>query len=258
MATVTIAINKSANLAIPATGTSGTVSDSFNLGLINWGRIVDLQVILGDLTHTFPDDLDFLLLGQGGANFEFWSDVGNGAGITNGDFTISDSAASVLPDATPLASGTYRPADYATQETAENWGLASSLVINHPATATLNSVFAGKFVSGNWSLYITDDASGDAGSLDIWGFRVTYNVIVKTDDFNNNGMSDILWRNDSGQVYFWNMNGSGVQSEGAAGHAVVGNDWHIQGTGNFDGAFGSTAALTKLIPAILLWPFLRK
>jgi hypothetical protein len=126
MAIAIFEFSRGVNLGIPATGTSGTVSDSFTVGLARWGRSVDLQVTLGDLTHTFPDDLDFLLLGPGGANFEFWSDAGAGTDITNGDFTISDSAASALPDATALTSGTYRPADYGTQETADNWGLASA------------------------------------------------------------------------------------------------------------------------------------
>jgi FG-GAP-like repeat len=235
MATELFTFNKTVNLAIPASGTSGTVSDSVNFNFSSWGRIADLLVVLFDLTHAFPDDLDFLLVGPGGTNFEFWSDAGGGTDITNGDFTISDSAASALPDATALASGTYGPADYGTVETGDNWGLASSLVVNHPGTATFNSAFAGKFVSGAWSIYITDDLSGDVGSLGKWGFTVIYNIIVKTDDFNNSGRSDILWRNDSGQVYFWNMNGSAIQSEGSAAHAVVPNDWHIQGTGDFDG-----------------------
>jgi hypothetical protein len=54
------------------------------------------------------------------------------------------------------------------------------------------------------------------------------------DDFNDDNSSDILWRNDSGQVYFWNMNGTAINSEGGAAHAIVPTDWHIQGTGDFD------------------------
>jgi hypothetical protein len=119
------------NLAIPSSGTIGTVH-SFTFTLPHWGRIVDLQITLDDLTHTFPDDLDFLLLSQGGANFEFWSDVGGNTDITNGDFTISDSAASALPDATALASGTYRPADYSTVETGGSRPAWSSIIPEPP------------------------------------------------------------------------------------------------------------------------------
>jgi FG-GAP-like repeat len=59
-------------------------------------------------------------------------------------------------------------------------------------------------------------------------------------DFNNDGMSDVLWRHDSGQVYIWEMmNGFQTKAEGAVAHAAVTNDWHIQGIGEFNGDFES-------------------
>jgi hypothetical protein len=216
-----------------------TASDTFGLDFSTWGRIVHLRVTLGGLTHTFADDLDFLLVGPDGRTFEFWSDAGGGFDISNGNFIISDSAASLLPDFTAIVSGTYRPTDYDVPvELGSDWGLFPSVTINHPApngTATLDSVFGGLWLTGNWSLYVRDDALNDVGSLVNWGFQIIYNIIVKPDDFNNNGASDILWRNDSGQVYFWNMFGSQVISEGAPAHAPVPNDWHIQETGDFNG-----------------------
>src|SRR2546427_9809157 len=54
-------------------------------------------------------------------------------------------------------------------------------------------------------------------------------------DFDGDGKSDILWRHDSGQVYFWEMDGLGIKNEGDVAHAPVPNDWHIQGAGDFDG-----------------------
>ncbi len=54
-------------------------------------------------------------------------------------------------------------------------------------------------------------------------------------DVDNDGKSDVLWRHDSGQVYFWEMDGLGIKAEGSAAHAAVPNDWHIQGVGDFDG-----------------------
>src|SRR6266545_1892616 len=58
-------------------------------------------------------------------------------------------------------------------------------------------------------------------------------------DFNIDGRGDILWRHDSGQVYFWNMNGLQTNGEGSVAHAPVPNDWHIEGTGDFNGDFNS-------------------
>jgi len=102
--------------------TSATLSVSLPSGA--WGKIVDLQVILR-LTHTFADDLDFLLVAPDGrTSFEFWSDAGGSSALVfSNPITISDSGASVLPDngSGLLASGTYRPADYETPvETSAN------------------------------------------------------------------------------------------------------------------------------------------
>jgi microcystin-dependent protein len=60
------------------------------------------------------------------------------------------------------------------------------------------------------------------------------NIPERLHDFNGDFNSDILWRHDSGQVYFWEMDGLGVKAEGAVAHAAVPNVWHIEGTGDFD------------------------
>src|SRR5262245_27792441 len=99
-----------------------------------WLRVVDLQVRLTGLSHAFPDDLDFLLVGPNGVGLEFWSDAGGLTDI-NGEFIIADSGASLLPNETAIAPGTYRPTDYETPlETSSNWaGVPPSITINHPA-----------------------------------------------------------------------------------------------------------------------------
>jgi FG-GAP-like repeat len=57
-----------------------------------------------------------------------------------------------------------------------------------------------------------------------------------TGDFNGDGNSDVLWRQDgSGQTYIWEMNGLQIQGEGGVAHAAVTNDWHVEGVGDFNG-----------------------
>jgi hypothetical protein len=46
-------------------------------------------------------------------------------------------------------------------------------------------------------------------------------------DFNGDGKSDLLWRNDNGQVYGWEMDGLQIKTEGGVAHAAVPNGWHI-------------------------------
>jgi hypothetical protein len=61
------------------------------------------------------------------------------------------------------------------------------------------------------------------------------NIPERLHDFNGDFNSDILWRHDSGQVYFWEMDGLGTKAEGAIVHGPILNTWHIVGTGDFDG-----------------------
>src|SRR6266511_3425101 len=69
--------------------------------------------------------------------------------------------------------------------------------------------------------------------------------IQGTGDFDADNTSDILWRHDSGQTYIWEMGtGLNVKAEGTIVHAAVPNDWHIQGTGDFD-ADGKTDILWR-------------
>jgi microcystin-dependent protein len=65
------------------------------------------------------------------------------------------------------------------------------------------------------------------------------NIPERLHDFNGDFNSDILWRHDSGQVYFWEMDGLGVKAEGTVAHAAVPNVWHIEGTGDFDADISS-------------------
>jgi hypothetical protein len=60
--------------------------------------------------------------------------------------------------------------------------------------------------------------------------------VAGTGDFNGDGFGDVLWRNDSGQLNDWlgTANGGWVDN-GANAASFVGNDWHIVGTGDFNG-----------------------
>ena len=49
--------------------------------------------------------------------------------------------------------------------------------------------------------------------------------IADTGDYNGDGMSDILWRNDAGVAAIWDMNDTMVIGGGSLG--VVPTDWHI-------------------------------
>jgi hypothetical protein len=55
--------------------------------------------------------------------------------------------------------------------------------------------------------------------------------IAGTADFDDNGVSDILWRHEDGTVVTWEMeNGQLARTQD---FGVVDNAWHIRGTGEF-------------------------
>jgi len=44
-------------------------------------------------------------------------------------------------------------------------------------------------------------------------------------DFNGDGQADILWRNDSGLIYIWYMNGTNISGGGAV--FTLTSDWKV-------------------------------
>lgn len=145
-------------IALPVSGTNGPASQypgTLNLAGLT-GTITKLAVRLDGLTHTWPADLDMLLVGPGGQKALFMSDLGDGGDVSNLTVTFEDGAAT--PPATQLVAGTYAPTD-----------LTPGDVLNAPAptgpyTSTL-SVFNGTSPNGTWNLYVMDDTAADVGSL---------------------------------------------------------------------------------------------
>jgi hypothetical protein len=81
---------------------------------------------------------------------------------------------------------------------------------------------------GRIAYAVGDVSTGDADVMtSIWRARDV------SHDFDGDGKSGVLWRHDSGQVYFWEMNGLQITAEGAVSHAAVPGDWHIFSQHNF-------------------------
>jgi subtilisin-like proprotein convertase family protein len=139
------------NIAVPPVG--GTVSS--------------LSITINGLTHTFPDDVDMLLVSPNGSKMEIWSDACGALPMSNVFVVVSDAAASALPDAGPCLSTVYKPADYGVvQDPFPSPAPAGPYAVPAPGgSATLNGTFGGVSPTGTWSLYVVDDLSGDSGSI---------------------------------------------------------------------------------------------
>ncbi len=60
--------------------------------------------------------------------------------------------------------------------------------------------------------------------------------VAGTGDFNGDGRADILWRHDDGTVTDWLGRADGdFVGNYVAGVLVLGNEWHVAGTGDFNG-----------------------
>lgn len=140
------------------------------------GTITSVRVRLNGLTHDWAYDLNMVLVSPTGQPFIFWSSIGPNNNATqvilsNNTFTISDGAASALPQGTP-ASGTYRPANYGAF--VDTWPAPASVAatVNNSAgpfgVQTFSSRFNGASPNGTWKLYITVTGNPDAGSLQSW------------------------------------------------------------------------------------------
>lgn len=165
----TSTFGNSGNIAIPATGTVGVASpypSTINVSGMT-GTITDVNVTLSGMNHTFPDDVNILLVGSSGKRLVIFSDVGGASDIVNVTFTLDDAAASALPDHGPLVGGTFRPTDIDVTD------IFASPAPGGPYFSAL-SAFNGDNPNGNWSLYVVDDLTGDSGSIaGGWSLEIT-------------------------------------------------------------------------------------
>ncbi len=123
------------------------------------GVISKVRVTLRGLSHTFPNDIDILLVGPTGQNIILMSDVGgNGPGVAGVNLTFDDDAALSLDTASNPATGTYRPTNSGGGDTFPGPAPA-------PTAAATLSAFNGTNPNGTWSLYVVDDTGGDVGTI---------------------------------------------------------------------------------------------
>ncbi|MFN2444780.1 MAG: proprotein convertase P-domain-containing protein [Vicinamibacterales bacterium] len=146
-------------VAVPATGTLGNAGPyPLNLVVSGFtGTIGRLAVRLHDVSHTFPGDLDVLLVGPGGQKVILMSDAAGGDDVEGVHLTFQDGVGQIF-EAPPLSSGTYRPSD---------WVPGDSFPEPAPAGpySTSFADFTGTNPNGTWSLYVVDDSINDIGSI---------------------------------------------------------------------------------------------
>ena len=136
--------------------------------------ISTVTVTLYDLEHSFPDDIDILLVGPEGQTLVLFSDACGD--VWNADapltITLDDNAPERLPDDDPIElGGAYLPTNYEVgpDDDADVFPSVdrNGLPAPHPepSFATRLAVFRGTRPNGQWHLYVVDDDVDDDGTI---------------------------------------------------------------------------------------------
>jgi subtilisin-like proprotein convertase family protein len=149
-------------IIIPATGDGAATGAPSNpypsninvAGIV--GTVSKVTVQLFNFNHTFPGDVDVLLVGPGGQRLLLMSDVGGGTDAVNANLTFDDAAA---PIGATVVSGTFSPTNAGAGD------LFPAPAPAAPPDPQQLSVFNGVNPNGTWSLYVVDDAAVDTGNI---------------------------------------------------------------------------------------------
>lgn len=132
--------------------------------------LTKVTVTLTNITHTFPDDFDVLLVGPTGLNAIIMSDAcgQNPLGATNPiTLTFDDAAAAAVPDTPACVSLTVRPANYVV---GDFWPDPAPAPSGSVALSTFNTTNP----NGTWELFIVDDEALDTGEVQGgWTLNIT-------------------------------------------------------------------------------------
>ena len=155
-------------ITIPSMGNASSYPSTLAVSSLS-GNITKVTVTLLTVSHTWPDDINVLLVGPTGQKALLMANVGGSADAVNLNLTFDDTAGTSLPDETILSGGTFKPTVY---------GTVATFVSPAPAGpyGTSLAAFVGTNPNGTWSLYVVDDSVIDGGSI-TGGWSLTFDPL---------------------------------------------------------------------------------
>jgi subtilisin-like proprotein convertase family protein len=161
----TITFTNAAGITIPVSGTSGP-SDPYpsTITVAGMGPLTDITVTFSNFSHTWPGDLDILLVGPTGQNVLLMGAVGGSSDIVGVTLNFTPTATDFLLTE-PIVSGTYLP-------TQNSSGSFAGPAPTGPYGTSLTS-FLGTNPNGVWSLYVMDNAGQDRGLMGAWSLTLS-------------------------------------------------------------------------------------
>jgi subtilisin-like proprotein convertase family protein len=206
-------------ISIPDSGAATPYPSTINVSGVT-GTVTHVVVGLVDMTHTFPDQVEILLVDPTGQRTGMlMSDAGGSPNMDDVNLTFNECAPRWLGNQSRIFSGTYRPSAYATAGAAG--GLPSLPLPAPPAPYGPGlSEFNGmtNSANGTWSLYVNDHTAGDSGSIIAWNITIFTNagglpgganpVPCGKPDFDGDGRADtVVYQDATGN---WFVEGSAV------------------------------------------------
>jgi subtilisin-like proprotein convertase family protein len=156
-------------IAIPSSGQAAPYPSTIAVTGLT-GVVAEVGATLYAFSHTWPDDVDVLLVGPQAQEVTLLSDAGGSIDAAGLVLSFDRDAAAPLPDPGPLVSGEFLPTNY---EGADPFPFPAP-----PASGgTSLGVFDGTAPNGLWSLYIVDDVTSDSGSVN-FGWCLWLTLVV--------------------------------------------------------------------------------
>jgi subtilisin-like proprotein convertase family protein len=239
-----VTFTNSTPVVIPGTGTGPGVSAPYGTTVTTSGltgnKLIRLE--LTGISHTFPGDIDILLVGPGGQKFIVMSDAANTADAVNVNTQLVDSAAAIIPSADSPIAGEWRPTNHTAGDTFTAPAPAAPYLSPAPiGTETFATAFgtAGSAMNGTWTLYVMDDAGVDVGEMDGWKLTFESNDYVCSlntvpdarADFDGDGKTDLsVFRPSEGNWYLnRSTDGFAVLTWGIASDTLAPGDYDGDG-----------------------------
>lgn len=204
-------------VSIPAFGTSGPGNpypySPPPVPVTAPGVITTVSVSIYNFTHTFPDDVDIVLVGPTGRAFVLMSDVGGNFDVNSVSIQFRDDADAFLPDNAQLVGGAFKPTNYLSGDDFPSPGPGTTFASPAPVgTATLSGTFAGTSPVGTWHLFVVDDAMNDVGEIGDWNVR--FSTAPPVLDHDTDGIADFVLVRDTGggSITWFMLNSTGFSA----------------------------------------------
>jgi uncharacterized repeat protein (TIGR01451 family) len=131
------------------------------------GTVSKVTATISNMSHTFPGDIDIMLVGPQGESVVLMSDAGstsfNPNPINNVTLTFDDDLGIFLSETAQIVSGRYQPTNYGNLTQADSW--PAPIPANAPSRSRLLTPGPNIDPNGIWQLFVVDDSRGDEGII---------------------------------------------------------------------------------------------